>query len=183
MKKTKELLLFLTLLVISPVIFFVISGFTADVISDKPSFVGVENYIRMFLHDKTFGKALLNTILTPAIVSFLLVSVFAVIVFLVRKKITLPRWVFYLGSVLIGGMTALIYILCVNVVLFGVPSNLYATQTIVSHIVGYKPSVFDAINPPSVLLSFYIGILTAFVFWILELIVDIVKKFIRKRDM
>ncbi len=183
MRKIKEMLLFLALLVAPLVLFFVISGFAADLISDRPSFVGVENYIRMFLHDKTFGKALRNTILTPAIVSFLLVPVFAVIVFLVRKKIKVPRWVFYLGSMLIGGMTALIYILCVNVVLFGVPSNLYAAQTIVSHILDYKPSVFDVINPPHLLFSFYVGILTAFVFWILELIVDIVKKFIRKRDM
>ncbi len=183
MRRIKELLLFMVILLIPIVLILVISGFTADLISDKPSFVGAENYIRMFLHDKTFGKALLNTILTPAIVSFLLVSVFAVIVFLVRKKIKVQRWVFYLGSVLIGGMTALVYILYVNVVLFGVPSNLYAAQTIVSHIVGYKPSVFDVINPPNLLFSFYVGILTAFVFWILELIVDIVKNFIRKRDM
>ncbi len=183
MKKSKELLLFLTCLVIPLVLFLVISGFAADVILDKPHFVGLDNYIRMFLSDKTFGKALLNTILPPVIVSFLLVSVFRAILFLVRKKIKVTRWVFYLCSVFIGGITALICFICVNVAIFGGSSDLYAAQTIVSQIIDYRPSVFDAISFSNVFLSSYIGVLTAFVFWILELIADIVKNFRRKREM
>lgn len=182
MKKVKEMLIFLALLVVPLLLYFIVLGFTADVISNRPSFVGINNYIRMFLNDKTFGMALINAILAPAMVSFVSVSVFAVIVFFVRKKIKVPRWVFYLGSVFIGGMTALIYILCVNAALFGVPSDLYAAQTIVSHIFGYKPSVFDAITVPNVLISLYVGVFTAFVFWILELVPDIVKK-VRKKFM
>lgn len=176
MKKVKELLLFIALLVIPLVMFFVISGFTADVITGEPNFVGVKNYIRMFLHDKTFGKVLLNTILTPAIVSFLLVFVFAVIAFLVRKKIKVPRWVFYLGSVLIGGVATLFYTSYLSIAFSHMTSNLFAAQTIISHIIDYKPSVFDVLSFPNVLFSLYIGILTAFVFWIFELIYNIYKR-------
>lgn len=182
MKKVKEGLMFLALLVMPLVLFFVVSALTADVISDRPSFVGLDNYIRMFLNDKTFGKALLNTILPPAIVSFLLVSVFAVIAFLVRKKIKVPRWVFYLGSVLIGGITTLFYTSYLSIAFSHMTSNLFADQTIVSHVLDYKPSVFDAITFPNILFSLYIGILTAFAFWILELISDIIKNFRRKRN-
>ena len=182
MKKAKELLLFLAVLVIPLVLFILVSPLTADVISDKPSFAGIVNFIRMFLHDKTFGKALLNTILPPAIVSFLLVSAFAIIVFLIRKKIKVRRGMFYLGSVIIGGVTSLIYSSYLSITFSHMTSNLFAAQTIISHIVDYKPSVFDAITFPNMLFYLYIGILTAFVFWILELISDIIKNFRKKRN-
>ena len=41
MKKAKEGLMFLALLVMPLVLFFVISGFATDLISDRPNFVGV----------------------------------------------------------------------------------------------------------------------------------------------
>lgn len=183
MKKIKELLLFLAFLIIPFVLFFVISGFTADLISDLPSFVGVVNYIRMFSNDKIFLKSLLNTLLKPAIVSFLLVLVFAVIVFLVRKKIKVRRWVFYLGSVFIGSITTLFYTAYFGISSFHTTSNLFAAQqTLISHIFDYRPYVLYAINPTNVFFSLYIGILTAFVFWILELISDIIKNFRRKKE-
>ena len=182
MKKIKELLLFLAFLIIPFVLFFVISGFTADLISDLPSFVGVVNYIRMFSNDKIFLKSLLNTLLKPAIVSFLLVFVFAVIVFLVRKKIKVRRWVFYLGSVFIGSVTTLFYTAYLGILSFHTSSNLYAAQqTLISHILDYRPSV-NVITFQNVLFSMCIGILTAFVFWILELICYIIKLIKYKRQ-
>lgn len=183
MKKVKEGLLFLAILIIPIVLFFIIFPFLGNMLSSSPSLVGVGNYIRMFLNDKTFLKVLLNTFLKPALVGFLLVLVFAVIVFLVKKKIKVPRWAFYLGSVIVGGVTTLIYNVYLSISLSRITGNLlYATQTILTHIADYKPSVFDIINPTNVLFSLYTGILTAFVFWILELMVDIVKNFRRKRN-
>ena len=134
MKKVKELLLFLAVLVIPLVLFILVSALTADVISDRPSFVGLDNYIRMFLNDKTFGKALLNTILPTAIVSFLLVSAFAVVAFLVRKKIKVPRWVFYLGCVVIGGVASFAYMVYISIAPFIEQGQIYAAQTVLSHI-------------------------------------------------
>ncbi len=178
MKKIKELLLFVVPLIVLPVISLMVLGFTADVISDRPSFVGLDNYIRMFLNDKTFGKALFNTAFAPALFSFLIVAVFAMIVFIVRKKIKVPRIVFYIGSIFVGAITALLYIVCRNMAF----NQSYAVQTIVSHIGDYSPSIFDVLSISNVLFSFYIGIFTAFVFWGIERIVAFVKRKRRTSD-
>ena len=180
MKRIKELLLFLTLLLVLPILFFVIRGFLADLMQGSAIFVGLSNYIRMFTNDKIFGQMLVNTVMFPTFVSVCLVTVFALIVFIIRKKIKVPRWLFYLGSVFVGGMTSLIYIACVSALTFRVPSHVVATlQPLFG---AYQPSVFDALTITNVLISLYIGILTAFVFWVLELIIDIVKKTGRKSD-
>ena len=167
MRRIKELLLFAVPLIVLPVISLMVLGFTADVISNRPSFVGINNYIRMFLNDKIFGKALFNTVFPPALFSLLIVAVFAMIVFIVRKKIKVPRIVFYVGSIFVGAITALVYIVCRNMAF----NQTHAVQTIVSHIVGYSPSIFDVLSISNVLFSFYIGIFTAFIIWVLELIV------------
>lgn len=181
MKRTKELLLFLVLLLIPPIICVVLTGVFLHVLDDNPHFIGIENYIRMFTNDRIFGQALVNTVLFPTLASFCLVAVFSVIVFLMRKTIQVPRRVFYPVSVLIGGVSALIYRVCVITSTFRVPRN--AIVTLHPLVVAYQLSVFDAINFPNVFFSVYIGILTAFIFWVLELIVDIVKNFRRKRNM
>ena len=176
--------MFVALLVMPLVLFFIIFPFWGNMLSSIPSFVGVSNYIRMFSNDKIFGKALFNTVVIPIAISFLFVFVFALIIFFIRKKIKVARWVFYLGSVFIGGVTTLIYTLYLSIASFHMTSNLFAAQqTIISHIIDYSPPVFDAINPTNVLFSLYIGILTAFVFWILELIFDIVENSRRKRNV
>lgn len=181
MKRIKECLLFTVLLLAPLALFLVISAFTAYVLPDRPPFVGLENYIRMFSNDKIFGKALFHTVLAPAICSVSVVAVFAMIVFIVRKKIKVPRWVFYIGSIFVGAIAALLCIVCVNAAFLRAPGLSDALQTIESHIGGYSPTVFDALSISNVLLSLYIGILTAFIFWIMELIAAIVKNLLRKK--
>ncbi len=182
MRRTKELLLFAVPLIVLPVISLMVLGFTADVISDRPSFVGLDNYIRMFLNDKIFGKALFNTVFVPALFSLLTVAVFAMVVFIVREKIKVPRTVFYIGSILVGAIAALLYIVCINMAFLGAPNQSYSVQTIVSHIVDYAPSVFDVLSITNVIFSLYIGIFTAFVFWVTEQIVAFVKRKRRTSD-
>jgi hypothetical protein len=167
MRKIKEMLLLLVLLVVSYILFLMVSF-------PSPFVVGLDNYIRMFLNDKIFRKALFNTVFAPALFSFLIVAVFAIIVFIVRKKIKVPRWVFYIGSVFVGAITAL---LCKAY------SFISLRELLSSYIVVYSPTVFDVISISNVLLSLYIGIFIAFVFWVLELIVNIIKKIRRKREM
>ena len=180
MKRIKELLLFMLLLLVLPILLLVIRGFLVDLMQGSANFVALSNYIRMFMNDKIFGQMLVNTVMFPTLVSFCFVAVFALIVCIVRKKIQVPRWLFYLGSVFVGGMTSLIYIACVSALTFRVPSHVVAT---LQPLFGtYQPSVFDALTITNVLISLYIGILTAFIFWILELIIGIVKKARRKRD-
>ncbi len=173
MKKTKELLLFLAALIIPIPIFFVILFFSS------PGFVGVENYMRLFFRDQTFGKALFNTVFVPFIFSFLCVALFAVIVFSARRKIKAPRKVFYIGSVFIGAITALLYVVYSKMVFLLVPAQQYASQTLVLHITDYSPTIFAVSD---VLLCLYIGVFTAFIFWIVELIVDVFKNFRNKSD-
>ncbi len=183
MKKTKELLLFIALLVMPIILFFIVSGFSADLISNTPKFVGIINYIRLFLNDKTFVKALFNTVAMPIAISFFIVSVFALVMFFVRKKIKAPRLIFYSGGVIIGAITSIICMMCISIATFGEISQSYEAQTIVSHIVDYKPSVFDAITLPNIFISLFVGIFTVFVFWIIELIIDIFKHYKSKGNL
>jgi len=173
MKKIRELLLFLALLVMPLVLFFIIFPFLGNMLSSIPGFVGVSNYIRMFSNDKIFGKALFNTVVITIAISFLFVFVFALIIFFIIKKIKVARWVFYLGSVFIGGLTTLSYTSYLNITFPLTTSDFFAAQIYYAQMI---------ISHTNVLFSLYIGILTAFVFWILELISDIIKNFRRKRE-
>ena len=175
MKKIKELLLFLALLVIPIVLFFIISPFSAaNMLSFRPDYIDIDNYIRLFLNDKIFVKALFNMVAFSIAISFLFVFVFALIIFFYEKKIKTARWVFYLGSVFIGGLTTLIYTSYLSITFPLTTSNFYAAQIYYAQMI---------ISHTNVLFSLYIGILTAFVFWILELIFDIIKNLRRTRNM
>lgn len=172
MKKTKELLLFLMFLLMPPILCVIVTG-VFSCVAGSAHFIALENYIRMFSNDKIFVKALVNTIILPTLVSIFAVAVFALFAFFARKKIKVPRWLFYLGSVFIGGVTALIYTVCASVSAIRVLSH--SITALQSYVVAYQPSVFDAITFLNVFLSVYIGIFTAFIFLLLELILDAIK--------
>ncbi len=178
MKKIKEFLLFLGLL-FAPVVFYVIVSFLAtNLISDKVSFVGLYNYIRMFTNDEMFLTSLLYSILPPFILSIIFVSVFRLIAYLVKNKIKIYRWAFYLCSVFIGGLVSIFYSICLNLIsLFKSSDITQAIQTLESHIGPFSSSVFNATN---IIFAIYIGVLTAFVFWILEQIIESVNKYIKE---
>lgn len=85
MKKIKELLIFIALLVTPILVHFAVLGI-GNLISPSPSFIGFDNYIRLFLNDKTFLTVLFNTFAGQIIISFIVSAVLAVIIFLLRKK-------------------------------------------------------------------------------------------------
>lgn len=140
MKKIKELLIFIALLITPILMIFVALGI-GNLISPSPSFIGFNNYIRLFLNDKTFLSVLFNTFAMQIIISFIVSAVLAVIIFLLRKKVKSPRLIFYIGSIILGN--------------------------VVSWALLWFKHFFIAL---------YVGIITAFVFWILELIVSLFKK-------
>lgn len=183
MKKTKELLLFIALLIMPIILFFIVSGLKSDMLSNSLKFVGIANYIRMFFYDKIFIKALFNTVAMPILFGFLSVIIFAVIMLFVRKKIRTPRLTFYIGGVFIGWLISLICTVCMGISVSGAQNHIYATQTVTTHILDYSPSIFDLLSIQNVLLSLFVGIFTAFIFWILELIVDVVKKFQKRKGI
>lgn len=169
MKKIKELLIFIALLVTPILVHFAVLGI-GNLISPDPSFIGFNNYIRLFLNDKTFLSVLFNTFAMQIIISFIVSAVLAVIIFLLRKKIKAPRLIFYIGSISLGTVASLVR----NVVLFLNTPNQIPDS--LANALNYKPSIFDAISLQNIFVALYVGIITAFIFWILELIVSLFKK-------
>ena len=180
MKKIKELLIFLALLVAPIIINFVIISLANNVDLVGTRFAGIVNYIRMFSNDKIFWRALLNTFLNPAILGLLVAAIFAVIVFLVRKKLKSPRRVFYFGSFIIGVVTTLFYNAYLSLVFSYMFSDRFTSKSVISQILEYKPSILEAINLPNIIYSIYIGISIIFIFWIFELVGNILKKHYKK---
>ncbi len=180
MKKVKELLIFLALLVAPIIINFVIISLANNVDLVGTRFASIVNYIRMFSNDKIFGKALLNTFLNPAILGILVAAIFAVIVFLVRKKLKSPRRVFYFGSFIIGVVTTLFYCAYLSLVLSYMFSDSFTSKSVIFQFLEYKPSILEAINLPNIIYSIYIGISIIFIFWIFELVGNILKKHYKK---
>lgn len=169
MKKIKELLIFIALLIAPVLLLFVVLGI-GNLISPSPSFIGFDNYIRLFLNDKTFLTALFNTFAGQIMISFIVSAVLVVIVFLLRKKIKAPRLIFYIGSISLGTVASLAR----NVVLFlNTPNQVLDS---LANALNYKPSIFDAISLQSIFVALYVGIITALIFWILELIISLFVK-------
>ena len=145
MKKIKELLIFIALLITPLIMVFVALGI-GNLISPSPSFIGFDNYVRLFLNDKTFLTVLFNTFAGQIIISFIVSAVLAVIVFLLRKKIKAPRLIFYIGSISLGTVASFIR---------------------------YARFLHISLN---VLIPLYAAVITALIFWILELIISLFVK-------
>ena len=165
MKKVKEfLLLFVPLIALTvlPIVLFV-SNHTSD------EFVSNSQYLKLFLNDGLFLNSLLNTYFVPAIISLVVVLIFALlchfIVFLKKRKIFYP----------VGGMLSSLVSLGLLIInktnYFGLPMGVYDPQYLVSN------------SPQSISISFYdallavqIGFLTTLIFWLIELLVIFIKK-------
>ncbi|MBO5211151.1 MAG: hypothetical protein J6B80_04390 [Clostridia bacterium] len=185
-KKLKEFLIFAACLIVPliPIILFIIfTFFSADLLSDSISFAGINNYLRMFANDTIFIKSLINTVITPVAISFLPVSIFALIIFLLKQKIKKPRLIFYIGGAFLGSVAAMAYTAYIQIsIWFGIGANENAITTVLSHIGDYSPGIFSIITLPNIMAALYIGIFTALVFWVIECIVDIIR-FLKRKNI
>lgn len=185
-KKLKEFLIFAACLIVPliPITLFIIfTFFSADLLSDSISFAGINNYLRMFANDTIFSVALFNTVIAPIVISFLPVSIFALIIFLLKQKIKKPRLIFYIGGAFLGSVADMAYTAYIQISLwFGIGANENAVTTILTHIGDYSPGIFSIITLPNIITALYIGIFTALVFWVIECIVDIIK-FLKARNI
>ena len=185
-KKLKEFLIFAACLIVPliPITLFIIfTFFSADLLSDSISFAGINNYLRMFANDTIFSVALFNTVIEPIVISFLPVSIFALIIFLLKQKIKKPRLIFYIGGAFLGSVADMAYTAYIQISLwFGIGANENAVTTILTHIGDYSPGIFSIITLPNIITALYIGIFTALVFWVIECIVDIIK-FLKARNI
>lgn len=185
-KKLKEFLIFAACLIVPliPIILFIIfTFFSADLLSDSISFAGIINYLRMFANDAVFSVALFNTFIAPIVISFLPVSIFALIIFLLKQKIKKPRLIFYIGGAFLGSVAAMVYTAYIQIsIWFGIGATENAVTTVLSHIGDYSPGIFSIITLPNIITALYIGIFTALVFWVIECIIDIIK-FLKARNI
>ena len=153
MKKAKEFLLFVIALTI-PIVFYFLILLFVDLFAKNPQFVGLVNYINMFIADEYFVKALLHTLIIPIIISFLALIFFAFVTLAIRKKIKSPRLLFYL----VGGIISVI-------------------STLIFLIISRESFAIGL-----VFMASYVTIFSAFVFWIFELVIEFIKTTMTKKS-
>ena len=150
MKKLKEILLLLILFIMSYVLFIVLNFPSLFVAGSDTAFVGGISYLKLLLNDKTFYMAIINTIRKPFVSSVVLIPLAC---FILKNRIKFTRKSFYLTAFVTSFIIAIVYLF---------------TNAALYNILGY---IFFPMS---------ISFLCLIVFWILELIDDIVKKFGRK---
>lgn len=151
MKKVKEFSLFVIALTL-PIVFYFLLLWFADLFSKNPQFMGLVNYIKMFIADEYFVNALIHTLIIPTIISFLVLIVFMFVVFAIRKTIKSPRLLFYLGGGIISVILTLIFLIIRS----------------------------EAFTIGLVFMTAYVTIFSEFVFWILELVFGFLRKIMSK---
>ena len=167
MKKVKELGWFLIAL-FAPI---VLMGVAAVAFPKTPSFVGNEHYIRLFLHDQIFLKSLLNTVLIPLITAFLVVTVFAAIMYVLSKKKPVSRRWFYIGGAALGSVASLLCRSIMDGMIALYPADSYDTSTLVLNITSLPTAQMGAMTLfRNAMISLSIGVFVVFTFWIFECI-------------
>ena len=150
MRKIKEILLLLVLFVVSFTLFFVVCFPSPFVAGSDTAFVGGIRYLKLLLNDRTFYMAIINTIRKPFVSSVVLIPLSC---FILKNRIKFTRKSFYLTTFASSFIISIVYLI---------------TNAALYNILGY---IFFPMS---------ISFLCLIIFWILELIVDIVKKFGRK---
>ena len=147
MRKIKEISTLLVLFVMSFTLFFMVYLPTPFVVGSDIAFVGGIRYLKLLLNDKTFFIAIINTIRIPFISSVVLIPLSC---FILKNRIKFTRKSFYLTAFATSFIISIVYLI---------------TNAALYNILGY---IFFPMS---------ISFLCLIIFWILELIVDIVKKF------
>lgn len=151
MKKLKEILLLLILFIMSYVLFIVLNFPSPFVAGSDAAFVNGVNYLRLLLNDKTFFMAIINTIRKPFVSSVVLIPLAC---FILKNRIKFTRKSFYSTAFVTSFIIAIVYLF---------------TNAALYNILGY---IFFPMS---------ISFLCLIVFWILELLTDLIKRFKRRK--
>ncbi len=151
MKKFKQLLCFIIPSVLCWILYFIPSILSYNMIN-KPSFVVFENYLRLFINDDTFIKALFNSIKIPLVVALVTVTI-ALVLRCILKKYKYSDLITY------SSLSA------VNVLLYIINSFLLSIY--------YE--IFYEFNFKVVLMSLEWGVFACFLFWIGSSIIEKIK--------
>ncbi len=147
-KRIEFLLLFvpLMLLILLPaVLFFATKG--------NNGFIGPLQYLRLFLNDSTFWKALFNTYSLAFILS---VAIVLVLAFLRRFMEFLKKRRWFYGMSLALGSVASFFAIWIQRILMNHANGITATLL---------PTVYE------IIMGMQVGFLTVLVFWLIELFV------------
>lgn len=166
MTRAKELLVFLGLLVLLPLLLFAIPVILAEMLGGSPRFAGFAHYLRLFSEDEIFIKSLLITVGIAVLIGLGVAVLYTVVMALLQKKIKVSRTAYFIGSGVIGCVVCYV-VRTLNDLKSGMPSIMYAQHTIVTHITEY----FLAIRITNILSSLYMGVLIAFLCWISEWVI------------
>ncbi len=152
MKKIKEPFIFFILYVLS-VILEIVIYLPSSAADSLRAFIGPVQYLKLFLSDVAFLKAVINTFRVPFISSFVLISFsFG----LLKSKLEFSRKKFYICSFLTSFTISAIY---------------FAFNVVLNNLLGY------------IIFPFQISLLCLIAFWVLELIRNIFKRIIEKGKM
>ncbi len=163
MKSFKQLLCFIIPSVVCWILYFLPSVLSYDIIN-KPSFMGIENYLRIFLNDSLFIKTLFNTISPYILITVIMVILALALKYLLKKKYKYFNFIFY-SSVLI-----------LNTACY----HFYQLFLVWSYnSLNYNPissfRYFYTFDFNSLLLSLQWGIFACFLFWLGNLIIEKIK--------
>lgn len=178
MKKVKEALFF-----VFPILLLAICGFISHILVSfdrysmfygrQPSFMDIMHYMKLFAKDDLFATALINTLFKPFVISIAFVLLYALIVFIMRKKIKVPRLAFYIIGAAIGSIVSLAQMVYIQIVHCG-PSIVSLTMPLIFY--SRPPSFLEVLNTTTILFALLIGVFLAFLLWFLELLYRRVKK-------
>ena len=150
MKKIREIFIFFILYglsVILEIVIYLPSSADADSLR---AFIGPIQYLKLFLSDVVFLKAVINTFRIPFISSFVLISLS---IGVLKSKVEFSRKNFYICSFLTSFIISVIY---------------FAFCVVLNNLLGY------------IIFPFQISLLCIIVFWFFELIRNIFKNLIKK---
>jgi len=147
MKKLKEFLVLISsILIFSGLFIFLTYGIVSpDVINNQPAFVGSIHLLRLLLNDDIFFIAIINTIARPLITSVLSLTIFRIVL---KNKLKITRKSFYLTVFSVSFIISVVYLIT-------------------------KKTVFNILE--NMIFGVWVSLLCVFAFWIMELIIDIIK--------
>ena len=149
MKKIKEILLLLVLFIVSFILYVVLCCPSPFISRSAFVFEGGLIYLKLLLNDKTFFMVIINSFRKPCVSSIVLISLSCLIL---KNKIKFTRKSFYLTAFAVSFIISIVYLIANNAD---------------GNILGY---IFFPMST---------SFLCLIVFWILELLTDLIKRFKR----
>lgn len=151
MRKIKEISMLLVLFIVSFILYVVLCCPSPFISRSAFVFEGGLIYLKMLLNDKTFFMAIINTIRKPFVSSVVLIPLAC---FILKNRIKFTRKSFYLTAFVTSFIIAIVYLF---------------TNAALYNILGY---IFFPMST---------SFLCLIVFWILELLTDLIKRFKRRK--